>query len=79
MLPTVFSLFNFPNNTSDMIMWLLIKNLHHNKQSKHTKHLLTHILVIHNGVVVIVLAIGPRVHRFKPGQKQHIYMGDKNP
>jgi hypothetical protein len=29
--------------------------------------------------VVKVLAIGPKVHRFKPGQGQWIFKGDKNP
>jgi hypothetical protein len=29
------------------------------------------------GLVVIVLAIGPKVHGFKPGRGRHIFKGDK--
>jgi hypothetical protein len=31
------------------------------------------------GVVFSVLAIKPKVHRFKPGRRQWIFKGDKNP
>jgi hypothetical protein len=33
--------------------------------------------VILAGLLIIVLAIGPKVHRFKPGQGQWIFKGDK--
>jgi hypothetical protein len=35
--------------------------------------------VILSGVVVIVLAIGPKVREFKPGWGQWIFKSDKNP
>jgi hypothetical protein len=35
-------------------------------------------LVIVGGLVVIVFAIGPKVHGFKPGQGRWIFKGDKN-
>jgi hypothetical protein len=31
------------------------------------------------GVMVIMLAIGPKVHGFKPSQELLIFKGDKNP
>jgi hypothetical protein len=31
------------------------------------------------GGVVIVLATGPKVHGFKPGQERLIFKGDNNP
>jgi hypothetical protein len=35
--------------------------------------------VILNKLVVSVLSTGPKVHRFKPGQGQRIFKGNKNP
>lgn len=36
-------------------------------------------LVILSGVMVIVLAYGPKVHGFKPGPEQWIFKGNRNP
>jgi hypothetical protein len=36
-------------------------------------------IVISGGVMVIVLAIAPKVRGFKSGQGQWIFNGDKNP
>jgi hypothetical protein len=36
-------------------------------------------LVVLVGVMIIVLANGPKVRGFKPGRKQWIFNGDKNP
>jgi hypothetical protein len=36
-------------------------------------------LVAIGGVMVSVLAIDPKFHRFKPGRERWIYKGDKNP
>jgi hypothetical protein len=38
-----------------------------------------YMLVLLDGVMVIVLAIGPKVHGFKIGQERWISKGDKNP
>jgi hypothetical protein len=35
--------------------------------------------VILGGVMVIVLAIGPKVREFKPGRERWMFKGDKNP
>jgi hypothetical protein len=35
--------------------------------------------VVLGGLVVIVLAIGPKVHGFKPGRERWLFKGDKNP
>jgi hypothetical protein len=39
----------------------------------------TPLLVGLGGIVVIVLAIGPKVRGFKPGRRQWIFKGDKSP
>jgi hypothetical protein len=36
-------------------------------------------LVVLDGVIVIVLVIGPMVRGFKPGAERWILKGDKNP
>jgi hypothetical protein len=36
-------------------------------------------IVVLGGLIVIVLAIGPRVREFKPGCERLIFKGDKNP
>jgi hypothetical protein len=35
-------------------------------------------LLVLSGLVVIVLAVGPSVYRFKPGRRQWIFKGNKN-
>jgi hypothetical protein len=40
---------------------------------------LTLSLVILSGLVVIMLAILPKIHGFNPGREQWIFKGDKNP
>jgi hypothetical protein len=37
-----------------------------------------HKVVILNGVMVSMLAIGPKVHKFKPGRAGWIFKGNKN-
>jgi hypothetical protein len=46
-----------------------------NRPSKNQKYALT----VLGGLEVSVLATGPKVCRFKPGQGQSILKGDKNP
>jgi hypothetical protein len=36
-------------------------------------------LIVLGGVMVIVLAIGPKVREFKPGREQWLFKGDKMP
>jgi hypothetical protein len=46
---------------------------------KITKYKSNVLQVVFGGVIVIALAIGPKVHRFKPGHEQRVFKGDKNP
>jgi hypothetical protein len=40
---------------------------------------LDYFINILGGVMVIVLAIGPMAHEFKPGRERSIFKGDRNP
>jgi hypothetical protein len=46
--------------------------------SKDRSHKKLQLSAILGGLVVNVLAIGPKVHEFKPSQGWWIFMGDKN-
>jgi hypothetical protein len=45
----------------------------------HKRMLVHNKIVTLGGIVVSVLAIGPKVRGFKPGQGRWIFKGDKNP